>query len=60
MSHACCAEEEGIVGAVRGCPLAVAVLQIVPTLVGLVQLLLVPQWYAPMLENTVFAGQCGR
>ena len=47
-------------GAVRRCPLAVAVLQIVPTLVGLVQLLLVPQWYAPMLENTVFAGQCGR
>ena len=41
-------------------PTGRGVLQIVPTLVGLVQLLLVPQRYAPMLENTVFAGQCGR
>ncbi|SLM92491.1 hypothetical protein [Brachybacterium nesterenkovii] len=34
-----------------------AILQGLSTLVGAVQLLLVPQWYAPMMDGTPFAGR---
>lgn len=43
--------------AVRGWMLGIAVFQIVSTLVGFVQLVIVPEWYEPMLDGTVFAGQ---
>ncbi|WP_130875378.1 hypothetical protein [[Pseudopropionibacterium] massiliense] len=41
----------------RGCLLGIAVFQILSTLVGAVELVVVPRWFAPMLETTVFAGQ---
>jgi hypothetical protein len=42
---------------VRGCLLGLAVFQILSTLVGAVELLVAPQWFAPMLDHTAFAGQ---
>ncbi|WP_203568394.1 hypothetical protein [Aestuariimicrobium ganziense] len=42
---------------VRRVLLGIALLQALSTLVGSVQLLVVPRWYAPMLDRTVFAGQ---
>lgn len=44
-------------GRVRRIMAVVAVLQGVSTLVGFVELLLVPQWFAPQLEGTFFAGR---
>ena len=43
--------------AARGCLLGIAVFQILSTLLGAVELLVVPQWFAPLLDATVFAGQ---
>ena len=43
--------------AVRGCLLGVAVFQILSTLLGAVELLVVPQWFAPLLDSTAFAGR---
>ena len=42
---------------VRGCLLGIAVFQILSTLLGAVELLLMPQWFAPLLDSTVFAGR---
>lgn len=42
---------------VRGFLLGVAIFQALSTAVGTTQLLTVPEWYAPMLEHTAFAGQ---
>ena len=44
-------------GRVRRITAVVAVLQGVSTLVGFVELLLVPQWFASQLEGTFFAGR---
>ena len=43
--------------AVRGCLLGIAVFQILSTLLGAVELLVVPQWFAPLLDSTAFAGR---
>ena len=42
---------------VRGCLLGIAVFQILSTLLGAVELLVAPQWFAPLLDDTVFAGR---
>lgn len=42
---------------VRGCLLGIAVFQILSTLLGAVELLVAPQWFAPLLDDTVFAGE---
>lgn len=46
-------------GGVRRAMAAVAVLQCLSTLIGFVELLLVPQWFAPLLEGTAAAGRQG-
>ena len=43
--------------AARGCLLGIAVFQILSTLLGTVELLVAPQWFAPLLDSTVFAGR---
>ena len=43
---------------VQGCLLGIAVFQILSTLLGAVELLVAPQWFAPLLGDTVFAGEC--
>ena len=42
--------------ALRGWMLAIAIIQAVSTLIGFVQLLIVPEWYAPILVGTAFEG----
>lgn len=42
---------------VQGCLLGIAVFQILSTLLGAVELLVAPQWFAPLLDDTVFAGR---
>lgn len=42
---------------VRVALLVIAVLQVISTVVGSVQLLVVPEWYAPMLDGTLFEGR---
>lgn len=42
---------------IRRSLMSVAIFQIVSTLIGCIQLLIVPQWYEPFLSQTVFAGQ---
>ena len=37
--------------------MGVAVFQILSTLLGAVELLVAPQWLAPLLDDTVFAGR---
>lgn len=37
--------------------MGIAVFQILSTLLGAVELLVAPQWFAPLLEDTVFAGR---
>ncbi len=43
--------------ALRRTLIGIAFFQIASTLVGAVELTLSPQWFAPMLDGTVFAGQ---
>lgn len=45
--------------ALRGCLLGIAIFQGLSAWVGMVELLLVPQWFAPMLQGTPFAEQTG-
>lgn len=37
--------------------MGIAVFQILSTLLGAVELLVAPQWFAPLLDDTVFAGR---
>ena len=43
----------------RGWMLGLAVFQGLSTLVGMVELILAPQWFAPMLAGTAFAERTG-
>ncbi len=43
--------------ALRGCLLGIAIFQGLSAWVGMVELLLVPQWFAPMLQGTPFASK---
>lgn len=43
--------------AVRRTLLALALLQGASTLVGFIELLVVPEWFAPMLDGSIFAGR---